>query len=94
MPTYEYEYTRKDGKTVRVTKFAVPVEESAKPIRVVDKTDGRRYTARRIMSITARMNHSWSEDVNASDLPPKHYGPEDVARDKERRKGRKASPRR
>ena len=91
MATYEYQYTRSDGTSIRVERINVPMSKASESVEVVDEVDGKRYIAKRIMSITANMGHSWSEDVRTSDLPPKHYGPEDVKRDKERRKGRKLS---
>lgn len=79
MPTYEYAYER-NGEKVVVERHNVPMSQSSDSIEVVDTEDGNRYIAERIFSVNAHMNHSWSEDINASDLPPKHWGPDDVKR--------------
>ena len=89
MPTYEYEYTRNDGKEIRVTRYNVSVSKCSEPIEVVDESDGNTYIAERVISLTADMSHSWSDDVRNSDLPPVHYTPEDVKADLAKRKGRK-----
>lgn len=79
MPTYEYEYIRKDGTTVRVERMRVPMADSAKPI-VVEDEDGETYTAERAVSLTANMKVSWEKDTEAGDLPPVDASPEDVKR--------------
>lgn len=93
MPTYEYLYTRADGEEITVTKVNVPMSQSSESIEVIDEEDGISYIAERVISLTANMGASWDEDVRNSDLPPKHYGPEDVQRDLDRRKGRKRTKR-
>lgn len=85
MATYEYEYTREDGTCVRVQRVNVPMSQSSDPIEVVDKEDGKCYLAERIMSLTADMSFSWSDDVRNSDLPPVDAKPEDVAKALSRR---------
>lgn len=77
MPTYEYEYTKADGEVVRVQRFNVPMSEHDKPVEVKDE-DGKVYSATRVMSVTADMSYSWTDDVRNSDLPPVDAKPEDV----------------
>jgi hypothetical protein len=89
MAHYEYEYVRADGVRVVVERVNVPMAESDTPVEVLDDTDKNTYIATRILSLTADMSLSWDEDIKASDLPPKHYGPEDVARDRAAKRGRK-----
>lgn len=96
MPMYEYEYTREDGSVVQIV-YPGSMETASEPIEVVDKEDGNRYIATRIMSLTADMSYSWSDDVRNSDLPPVNYTPEDVKRDlakKKRRSKKKNTARR
>lgn len=91
MPTYEYMYERMDGATVKVERVNVPISQSSEDIVVVDTVDGISYIAQRIMSLTGDMSQAWTDDIRNSDLPPKHYGPADVTRDRAKRKGRKRS---
>lgn len=86
MPTYEYIYDRMDGTTVHVERINVPMSQSGDEITVVDTVDGNSYIAERFMSVTSDMKLAWTEDIRTSDLPPKHYGPEDVQRDLARRR--------
>lgn len=76
MPTYEYMYKRKDGTEVIVERSNVPISERNTPIEVED--GGEVYTAERILSLTADMSYSWTDDVRNSDLPPVDAKPEDV----------------
>ncbi len=89
MPTYEYQYTRKNGHVVTLERLYVPMSQAAEPIEVLDTEDGNRYIAERIISAGGDMSLAWTDDVRNSDLPPKHYGPEDVKRDLAHRKSRK-----
>ena len=89
MAYYEYEYIRADGIRVVIGRAKVPMDQASDPVEVLDLTDKNTYIATRILSLTANMSKAWSDDIINSDLPPVHYGPEDVARDRAKKKGRK-----
>lgn len=88
MPTYNYEYTRDDGTLVEFEAFR-HMSARNEAFEVLDKEDGKTYIATRGRIEGAQVSPLVGADWKNSDLPPVHYGPEDVAKDQERRKGRK-----
>lgn len=88
MAIYEYEYTKADGTTVVVEEIR-SMSDRLNDLEVIDLQDGNSYLATFRMSVNADMSKSWDDEMLNSDLPPRHYSPEDVQRDLNARKGRK-----
>ncbi len=66
---YEFEYVDSAGNTQRIERR---FKMSEAPQEVIVEGTDKRYVAKRVMSLTARMSVNWEVKNTASDLPPEH----------------------
>jgi hypothetical protein len=75
MPIYEYKFTDYKGNEHVIERMR-PAENRDDPITVTYEYE--QYEAHRVISLTANMGYTWSDDVRNSDLPPVNARPEDI----------------
>jgi len=73
MAIYEYVYTRALTQEGVVVERIFRMGEAPDTIEVVDEQDGQTYTARRIISQTAKMAGNWARGRPVSDLPDEKH---------------------
>lgn len=70
MPTYSFRFIDEDGVPHTEDRFFKRFEDAPEEIQVVvgDAT----YTAKRVISLTAKMGLNWEVKGTSSDLPPEN----------------------